>query len=470
MLTKPHKLARDRDGLTRRGFLVSGALSAAGLTLADLLRAEEAAGVRSSRKAVVNIHLDGGPPHIDMIDLKPEAPPEIRGEFSPIATRVPGCSVCELMPKLAGIADKLVFIRSLVGSVGAHDAFQCQSGFAEKDQASIGGRPAFGSVIAKLQGSVRDPAPAFVDLMQGRPFVRNSARPGFLGPSFQPFRPDISNMFSRPLEDGMKRELAAKGAEHATSLALIDGLNVDCLHERMELLNEFDRFRRDLDAGGMMHAMDGFTRQAAGILTSGRLAEALDLNKEDPRVAARYSLPDTASSDPVGTSDGATWPRKLLLARRLIEAGVRCVSLSLSDFDTHSANFTRLRRILPLLDHGLAAFVTDLAERGLADDVSIVAWGEFGRTPTVDGKTAGRHHWPSVGMALLAGGGMRTGQVIGKTDRQGALAVSRPVGYQDVMATLYHNMGIDLTLTRLTDPSGRPQLLLDAGESLRELV
>src|SRR5207245_6808288 len=141
---------------------------------------------------VVNIHLDGGPPHIDMIDLKPQAPSEIRGEFSPIASRIPGYAVCELLPKLAKMADKFVFIRSLVGSVGVHDAFQCQSGFSEKDLKSIGGRPALGSVVARLRGSMRDPAPSFVDLMQGRPLVRNSARPGFLGPAFQAFRPDIS--------------------------------------------------------------------------------------------------------------------------------------------------------------------------------------------------------------------------------------------------------------------------------------
>ena len=470
MLRISNKSTRACDGLARRGFLVAGALSAAGLTLADLLRAEDAAGIRSSRKAVVNIHLDGGPPHIDMIDLKPQAPVEIRGEFSPIATRVAGCSICELLPRLAGIADKFVFIRSLVGSVGVHDAFQCQSGFSETDQKSIGGRPAFGSVIARLRGSMRDAAPAFVDLMQGRPFVRNSARPGFLGPSCQPFRPDISKMFLRPLEEGMKRELAAKGADHATSLSLIDGISVDCLHDRVALLSEFDRFRRDLDGSGMMDAMDGFTQQAVGILTSGRFAAALDLNQEDPRMVARYSLPESAAPDQVGTSEGAEWPKKLLLARRLIEAGARCVSLSLSDFDTHRANFTCLRRILPLLDHGLHAFMTDLAEKDLADDVSIVAWGEFGRTPMVDVKSAGRHHWPNVGMALLAGGGMRTGQVIGQTDRQAGVAVSRPVTYQDVLATLYHNLGIDLSSTRLIDPSGRPQMLLDAGEPLREVV
>ena len=466
----------DRFGPTtaaasRREFLATGSLLVGGIALADLLRAEAAAGIGSSNKAVVNIHLDGGPPHLDMIDLKPEAPAEVRGEFSPIASRIPGFSVCELLPKLAAAADKLIFVRSLVGSVGVHDAFQCQSGFGEKDLKSIGGRPALGSIVARLFGSTRDPAPAFVDLMQGRPFVRNSARPGFLGPAFQPFRPDISKMFSRPLEEGMKRELAARGADHATGLSVIDGISVERLSHRTTLMRELDRFRRDIDASGMMNAMDGFTRQAVGILTSGRFADAMDLGKEDPRVVERYTLPENAGAIDAGaTSEGSSWPKKLLLARRLIEAGVRSVSLSLSDFDTHSANFRRMRNLLPLLDHGLDAFLTDLAERGMLGDVSIVAWGEFGRTPNVDAKTAGRHHWPNVGMALLAGGGMRTAQVIGRTDRYGGAAVARPVTYQDVFATLYRNLGIDLTTTRLTDPSGRPQMLLDEGQPIAEVV
>src|SRR5262245_20165575 len=167
MLTILNTPYRHCDRLTRRGFLVAGALSAGGLTLADLLRAEAAANIRSSHKAVVNIHLDGGPPHIDMIDLKPEAPVEIRGEFSPIDTCLPGFALCEHLPKLAAMADKFVFIRSLVGSVGVHDAFQCQSGSSEKDLKSIGGRPVLGSVVSRLRSARGDPAPAFVDLMQG---------------------------------------------------------------------------------------------------------------------------------------------------------------------------------------------------------------------------------------------------------------------------------------------------------------
>jgi uncharacterized protein (DUF1501 family) len=268
----------------------------------------------------------------------------------------------------------------------------------------------------------------------------------------------------------MKRELADKGSGHTTSLSLIDGLSVDRLADRTRLSHDLDRLRRAMDGEGTMRAMDAFTQQAVGILTSGRFSAAMDLDREDPQVVARYDMgagPDT--SLPIETSDGAAWPKKLLMARRLIEAGVRCVSLSLSDFDTHSINFQRMRHLLPILDHGLEAFISDLSERGMLDDVSIVAWGEFGRTPKIDVKTAGRHHWPNVGMALLAGGGMRAGQVIGSTDRTASSAASRPVHYQDVFATLYRNLGIDLVDARIVDPSGRPQMLVDAGEPLKEL-
>ena len=456
-----------RGAISRRAFLQAGSLGFAGLTLSDLLRAEAAAGIRSSTKAVINIHLDGGPPHLDMIDLKPDAPREIRGEFEGIETNLAGLQVCELMPKLAAAADKFVFIRSLVGSAGAHDAFQCQSGFAAKDLQSLGGRPALGCVVAKLRGSHADVSPSFVDLMQGRPFVRNSARPGFLGPAYQAFRPDISHLFTRELEPGMKGELARRGDYHAVSFTLNEQLNRSRVDDRLELLRGFDRLRRELDASGMMDAMDDFNRQALGILTSGQFARAMDPSLEDPATLRRYTL--ELPIDQLGTSDDASAVKKLLLARRLVEGGVRCVSLTLSDYDTHRGNFSRLRFLLPVLDHGLAALVSDLDERGMLDDVSIVVWGEFGRTPRVN-NGAGRDHWPAAGMALLAGGGMQTGQVLGATDRTGSAVVSRPVHYQDIMATLYHNLRIDPAQTTLIDPAGRPQHLVDQGRPLQELL
>ncbi len=458
------------DGMHRRAFLQAGAAGFCGITLANLLQAEAVAGVGSSTRSLINIHLDGGPPHLDTIDMKMSAPSEIRGEFFPIQTSLPGLQICELLPKVASIADRFAFIRSLTGSAGRHDAFQCQSGFNEKDLKSFGGRPAFGSVISKLQGSPEGVAPPFVDIMQGRPLVRNSARPGFLGPSYQPFRPDISQTFSRELESGMKGELARLGSDHQISLALNEMLTLPRLQTRTGLLADLDQIKRNVDASGMMDAMDSFTQQAVSILTSGRFAAAMDLEKESPEMLARYTGPGSTAGDQFYTAEGPKSVRKFLLARRLIEAGVRCVSVSISDFDTHSSNFPRMRHLLPIVDHGLHALVTDLSEREMLDDVTIVVWGEFGRTPRIDAKTGGRHHWPRVGPALLAGGGMRSGQVIGSTDRLGDGVLSRAVDYKDVFATLYHNFGIDARNTALIDPQGRPQMLLDAGTPLSELV
>ena len=455
--------------IERRRFLRIGAMGAFGLTLPSLLRAEAAAGGKGSRKAIINIHLDGGPPQMDTIDLKPAAPKEVRGEFLPIDTNLPGFQICELLPRLAAIADRFVFIRSLVESAGRHDAFQCQSGFHTKDLESLGGRPALGSVIARLEGSPEDIAPPFVDLMQGRPLVRNSARPGFLGPAFQPFRPDLSQMFARELEAGMKNELARLGENHSTPLTLNADLPLDRLHGRTALLDGLDRFGREADSTGMMEAMDEFTQQAVSILTSGRLAEALDLEREDPRSLARYTAPAQDNIDRFYTAEGPESVKKFLLARRLIEAGVRVVSLSFSDFDTHSKNFPRMKQMLPLVDQGLSALVLDLEERGMLDDVAIVAWGEFGRTPRIN-SNGGRDHWPRVGPAILAGGGLRTGQVLGATDRTASHVISRPITYKDVFATLYHTLGIDPHRTTIRDPRGRPQYLLDAGEPIRELV
>jgi len=470
MITLTEKHTGSDGTLSRRAFLSAGVLSTFGLTLPQLLRAESAAGVSRSRKSVILVHLDGGPPHMDMIDMKMSAPSEIRGEFFPIQTALPGFQVCELLPNIAAAADRFAFIRSLSGSTGRHDAFQCQSGHHYKDLESMGGRPAMGSVVARLQGSPADAAPAFVDMMQGRPLVRNSARPGFLGPSYQAFRPDISDMFQRDLEEGMKGELARLGGDHKTSLTLNQELSLDRLRTRTGLLGGLDSLRREIDASGMMDAMDGFTRQAVSILTSGRFADAMDLSKEDPQVLARYTPDIDLGGEQFVTAEGPGAVKKFLLARRLIEAGVRVVSLSISDFDTHSKNFPRMRNLLPLVDHGLHALVTDLEERGLLDEVTIVAWGEFGRTPRIDPKTGGRHHWPRVGPAILAGGGLQTGQVIGATDRTASTVISRPVHYQDIFATVFHNLGIDARTTTIVDPQGRPQYLLDAGEPLPELV
>jgi len=413
----------------RRSFLQAGALGVGSLTLADLLRAESAAGVRSSTKAVINIHLDGGPPQMDLIDPKPDAPSEIRGEFKSLPTKIPGLHLTELLPRLAANADKYVFLRSLSGAMGNHDAFQCQSGFGDKELSFIGGRPAMGCVVSKLLSTSKDSAPAFVDLMQGRPLVRNSARPGFLGTASSAFRPDISHLFERQLENGMKAELARRGSGHSQSLALTTGLTVGRLEDRVSLLRDLDTIRRDIDSSGSMHALDEFNQLSLGILTSGRFAAAMDLSKEDPQVLERYTPRIIRPADAFGSMESPKCAQKFLLARRLIEAGVRCV----------------------------------------LQDVMIVVWGEFGRTPKINDK-AGRDHWPKVAMGIMAGGHLKSGQVIGATDKHAAEAIERPVHYQDVIATLYHHLGIDARGTTLTDTTGRPQYLVDLGQPIAELL
>ena len=458
--------------LTRRSAITIGTTGLLGLSLTELLRAEDRRPLGmdgTRRKSVINVHLDGGAPQHDTIDPKPEAPVEIHGEFQSIPTALPGFRVSELMPQLAQRAGQIAFIRSLVGSAGAHDAFQCQSGYPAADLKALGGRPAFGSVLTKLVAQPSDSVPTFVDLMQGRPLVRDSARSGFLGQAYAPFRPDMTKLFKRQLEPGMVRELAARGANHTLQLVPIDGLSLQRIEDRLQLLANFDRLQREVDQSGAMDAMDQFSRQALQILSSGRLANALNLDSEPESVQKLYTPIVSNSGVQSTTSEGADSAKKLLLARRLIEAGVRCVSVSFSDFDTHSNNFKRMRNLMPIVDHALAALQTDLTRSGLIDDVVVIVWGEFGRTPRIN-KDGGRDHWPEVGPALMFGSGIRGGQVIGATDRLGAKVVSRPVTYQEVIATLYHSLNIDPNQSTLIDPTGRPQHLLDQPHPIRELI
>ncbi|HVX62860.1 MAG TPA: DUF1501 domain-containing protein [Pirellulales bacterium] len=438
------------DGITRRNFLQIGGLAMGGASLPELLRAEAQSGRRSSHKAVIMIFLSGGPPHQDLIDLKPEAPIEIRGEFSPIATNVPGIEICELLPQLASMMDKFAAIRSIVGSEGAHAAFQCLTARKRNPQPP-GGWPAFGSFVSKLQGPTQPSIPPFVSLS---PKMRSAAwsdpgQPGYLGIAHAPFKPS---------------------AEGRADMVL-NGVTLDRLHDRQALLASFDRFRREADSSGAMQGLDAFNQQALGILTSSRLAEALDLSREDRRVRDRYGY---GSEKPAGYGDaGPLLNTYFLTARRLIEAGVRCVTLAYGRWDWHGkpygTTFENSRDHMPMLDQGLSALVEDLHERGLDRDVSVVVWGEFGRTPKINAN-GGRDHWPPVSCALLSGGGMRTGQVIGSTNRLGEYAKDRPVTFQEVFATLYHNLGIDVNTATVTDLAGRPQYPVDHVQPIRELI
>ena len=382
------------------------------------------------------IYLPGGPPHQDMFDLKMEAPSEIRGEFKPIPTNVPGIRICEHLPRMAAMMDKLTIIRSISDAVDDHSDFHCMTGRSTRNQPP-GGWPTFGAISSKLLSSNNPAIPPFVGLeprMQHRPY--NAATPGFLGPGYGSFRPQGQG----------KGDMA------------LNGVTLDRLADRRLLLSGFDRFRRDVDASGLMEGLDQFNQQAFGVLTSSRLLEALDFQKEDPRLIERYG-----KGDPKPHGDAAPMlMEQFLVARRLVEAGVRVVTVAFGFWDYHGNNFGNARSDLPMLDQGVTALVEDLHQRGLDKDVSVIVWGEFGRTPTIN-KDGGRDHWPKASCALLACGGVKTGQVIGATDRLGAEPTERPVRFGEVFSTLYHNLGIDAAKTTVTDLTGRPQYLVEDG-------
>ena len=416
-----------------------------GLALPQILQAEAQLGIRRSHKAVIMIFLPGGPSHQDMFDLKMDAPSEIRGEFKPISTKVPGIQICEHLPLVARVMDKLVVIRSIVGATGDHYAHQCLTGRTHQNQPP-GGWPCLGSVISKVEGPINKVVPPFVGLsprMGHMPWA-DAGSPGFLGVAHAPFKP----------EGAGKQDM------------VLNGISLDRLSDRKNLLVGFDRFRRDVDKSGLMDGLDAFNQQAFGMLTSSKLVEALDVEKEDAKVRARYGKGDPKNRD----DGGPKLMEHFLIARRLVEAGARCVTLAFSRWDHHGDNFGALRQDLPLLDQGLSALIEDIYQRGLDRDVSVVVWGEFGRTPTIN-KDGGRDHWPRVSFGLLSGGSMKTGQVIGATDRLGGEATERPVQFGDVFATLYHTLGIDINKVTVTDLTGRPQHLVDAGcQALREVI
>ena len=428
------------DGHSRRDFLTVGSLAMGGLALPDLLRAESQLGKGHSHKAIINVFLPGGPPHQDMWDLKPDAPAEIRGEFKPIATNVPGIQIGELFPKIAAMMDKFTVVRSIVGANGGHAAHQAVTGFGPNN-APAGGWPSQGAWISKVQGPVNQSVPAHCSLFYktGHGPWGDPGNGGFLGLAHAPFR-----------------LVGGKGETNKTENMVLQGITLDRLQNRNALLNSIDGIKRTVDTTGSMVGMDAFTEQAVGILTSSRLVDAMDITKESDETLARYG-----KGDPTFRADGAPkMTENFLIARRLVEAGARCVSLNFSRWDWHGGNFKRGREDMPMLDAAVSSLVQDLHDRGMDRDVSVVVWGEFGRTPKINAN-AGRDHWPNVSTALLAGGGMNHGQVIGETNRLGEHAIDRPVTFAEITATLYHQIGFNLRAIREFDLRGRPYYPVD---------
>jgi hypothetical protein len=421
MLTLWGSQQRFCDGLSRRNFLQIGAFGA-GLSLAGMLRAREAGA--SSTKSAIMIYLPGGPSHMDMYDLKPDAPKEFRGEFKPIATNVPGVQICEHFPLQAKMWDKLACIRSIV-AVDEHSDSQVMTGFSENSNRTAH-HPSFGAVMSKMRGSADD-IPPFVSLRGMSP----GTEPGFLGVAHRPFTPY---------------------GEGVRNLHLAGGVDSNRMEDRKALLTGFDELRRDIDATGTMKGIDSFTTRAFDMVASGAVRKALDLTREDPRTRDRYKGVE-----------------QFLTARRLVEAGVGCVTLSIGGWDTHSSNFKTLRQQLPQVDRGLASLIQDLHDRGMDKDVVTVMWGEFGRTPKVNNSDGGRDHWSPVMSAFVAGGGLKMGQAIGSSSARGEYPRDRRISVPQVLSTLYKAVGIDPAKT-FSNGSGRPMYILDDREVVKELV
>ena len=432
------------DGVSRRQFLQIGGMAMGGLTLADFLAAEaQAASKPAQHKAVIMVYLAGGPPHQDMFDLKPDAPEEIRGEFKPINTNVSGIQISEHLPRIAKMMDKFAVIRSLIGARDEHANPLCLSGFplAEANK----NHPSLGASISRIFGPVHETVPPFVDLIQKtqhKPYSIPAAY-GFLGRQYSAARVDEEGAADRTLQ----------------------GITLQRLSDRRRLLEAVDGFRRMVDRSEFVEAQDVATRQAFNILTSGKFVEALDVSREPERVREMYGK---GQDKPAG--DGCSLRNEqFLAARRLVEVGVRCVTIGYWFWDFHGGNFSNCKKYLPMLDQAITALVQDLHDRGLDKDVSVVVWGDFGRTPKIN-KDAGRDHWPAVSCALLAGGGMRMGQVIGSTTKDGGYADDRPLHYRDVMATLLYQMGFDVRHNQTVDQIDRPIFLYPGHEPITELI
>jgi len=428
---------------------------------------------------VIYIVLGGGPSHIDMYDLKPEAPAEFRGPFTPIATRLSGAQICEHFPRQAVMFDQLALVRGISSVENDHYLSEVYTGLPR----AAGRRPAFGSAVSRLIGSgatgrgaegapvaaAQGPAgtalasaaagpaaghgraalPPYVSLDQPTTDPFEFEKPHYAGSGHAPFRP-----FGDVLDD------------------LTPVKSLERFQDRRQLLAAFDGLLRSVDAQDALAGIDRFQAQAVDIITSPRVREAFDLSREPAGTLERYGT----GKYPHQTVKDILYPwdaKPFVLARRLVEAGVRVVTLRVGSWDHHSAAagdiFYCLKLLLPLLHCSLNALFADLRERGLEHDVLVVVLGEFGRTPKISLPGPGREHWAEAGCALFWGGGLRMGQVIGETDARAERATKGRVTFQNIMATIYRVLGIDPHAT-LPDFNGRPQYLLEDDEPIRELI
>ncbi|MBY0523268.1 MAG: DUF1501 domain-containing protein [Gemmataceae bacterium] len=448
------------DGIGRRSFLKVGAMGAAGMALPEILRHRAEAGSTkpASPRGVIIVCLTGGPSHLDMYDMKPDAPEECRGQFKPIQTNVPGLDICEHMPLQAKIADKLALVRNMSWTLNDHKLHELYTGFAGDVKApflSPPVRPAFGSVVSKIRSGTKHLLPQYVSMGPSDFYhIPASDTPLYLGSAHAPFEPKGQGLANMELKAGMTR---------------------DRLDERRGLLGSFDQMRRELDARGQMESVDQYTAKALDMMTSPAVRDAFDIEKEAPKVRELYG-PDVKFKWEYQA--GHTWhASRFLMARRLVEAGVPVVTLAEGGWDDHGkvnnaspqgTLFERMKEKLPVYDRSIYALISDIHQRGLQNDIAVLVWGEFGRTPRVN-FAGGRDHWTRAGFSLFAGGGFHTGQVIGKTDERGQVPVNKAYTPQNVFASLYNVLGIDPDNETYSHPSGRPMHLLDDTNRITEL-
>jgi hypothetical protein len=428
----------------RRRVLELGA-SALGLSLFDMLRprslvAEAPSPASRSDKSLIVFWTHGGMSQQDTYDMKPQAPAEFRGPYAPIATSAPGVQITERFPRQAPLMDRLSIVRSVNHQNGIHapSAHWMQTGYFGPTLArNAPQKPSFGSVIARCCGAREPQMPPYVAVPKAEAFGYQGAV--YLGAAYNPFE--------------VGADPNAKDFR-VPNLALPKSLSLESVQDRARLLREFDTLRRDVDRTGTLEGLNGFKTQALEMVAGDRVREAFDLDRESPQLRDRYGR--------------HRYGQSALLARRLIEAGTRCVTINTGYWDHHNEIEKGLEEHLPPLDAAIAALVEDLDQRGMLDDVVIFCAGEFGRTPLINGH-AGRDHWANCFSVLLAGGGLQGGRIVGASEPRGGNVSERPVSPHDLLATLYHALGIPLDM-HFNDASGRPTSIVNTGRPIRELL
>ncbi len=456
MLELANSFPRRSSGLSRRSFLKIGTLGLGGLTLADALRARASAsalgGTSTPERSVILIWLDGGPPQHETYDPKPDAPEQFRGPLKAIATALPGVHVSELLPNHARMLDKVSIIRSLHHDNGDHfaAAHWMLTGYLGSNAINLPPQyPSAGSIIAKLKGPREPGMPAYVGLPNTHSvgLVPGYHGAAYLGVGFNPFVAD-----GDPNSEGYQ----------VPNLALPAGVDALRLEGRRSLRGAFDHACRAADASRMMAGLDRFDQEAFSLILGKRAREAFDLKNEDPRLRDRYSRHQ--------------WGQSALLARRLVERGVRFVTLTYSGWDFHSSLERGMKNVLPILDATVGTLIEDLEGRGLLDSTIVVVMGEFGRTPRMNTKgvpgsdpVPGRDHWGKVMSVLVAGGGIARGRIVGASNSRGEVPRDRPLRPQDLLVTLYHQLGIDPE-TPFKNRAGQPVKIGSNGEPIVELI